>query len=134
MKQESHKPYNKKLLVEIEVEVTHRDESSIMHISDPNDRPWRSIVRHSNGSVQWEWHKTRQQAIDWCDKFTNFKPLESSQSKKKSLSYEVAKSDLQFCSPWAVYPKGGKSSICYCTDEIRAKLIADAVTAYVNPH
>jgi len=42
----------------------------------------------------------------------------------------VGKPDLQFECKWAVYPKGGESSICYCTDKKRAELVAKALKAF----
>lgn len=42
--------------------------------------------------------------------------------------FEAARSDLQFSCSWAVFPEGGGSSICYCTDEARATLVAKALT------
>ena len=44
--------------------------------------------------------------------------------------FEVAKPDLQFKCDWAVYQKNGQGSICYCTDEARANLVAAALNAY----
>ena len=46
------------------------------------------------------------------------------------VKYEVAKHDLQFQCDHAVYRDGEDSSICYCTDEKRAELIAKALEAY----
>ena len=45
----------------------------------------------------------------------------------KDNAFEVGKHDLQFKCEWAVYKKGGDSSICYCTSEERAQIIADAL-------
>ena len=43
---------------------------------------------------------------------------------------EFTKSMLNFHCEWAVYPKGGDSSICYCTDKFRASMIATALTSW----
>jgi len=42
-------------------------------------------------------------------------------------SFEVGKHDLQFKCEWAVYKKGGESSVCYCTSKEIAQIIADAL-------
>jgi len=55
--------------------------------------------------------------------------------RKGPMKYEAAKRDLQFHCEWAVYPVGGESSICYCTDKIRAEFIAKALEAFTeSPH
>ena len=51
------------------------------------------------------------------------KPIEGG----AKLEYEVAKHDLQFRCEWAVYVKGGQSSICYCADKSRAELVVKAL-------
>ena len=61
--------YERKWLVPIEVWVTHRSNMGIKHISESSSTPWRAAVRHSNGLMEWQWHKTKKEAIDWCEKF-----------------------------------------------------------------
>ena len=68
--------YNKRLVVEIEVWVSHRSESNIMHISDPSDKEWRACVRHSDGKMEWEWCKTFDDAVAWCERYSPNAPAD----------------------------------------------------------
>lgn len=74
-----NKTYQKTLRVEIEVWVTHRDEAfgGVPPVSDVI-KEWKSSVRHSNGTLEWQWHDTFEQAVDWCEKFA--KPLDKTSS------------------------------------------------------
>ena len=49
---------------------------------------------------------------------------------KKENKFEIGKIGLLFNCSYCVYPKGKRSSICYCTDKVRASLIAKALNAY----
>ena len=51
--------------------------------------------------------------------------------KKKQL-YRPGKPQLRFTCDWAVYPEGGNTSLCYCTDIKRARLISIALNRFVN--
>lgn len=51
-------------------------------------------------------------------------------NRRKDYSYEVDKITLEYKCHFAVYPKGGGSSICYCTDKERAAFIVAALEAY----
>lgn len=79
------KSYQRKMAVTIDVWVTHRDDMGLRRDSDPDGKPWRSTVRHSNGTMEWQWHDTREQAIGWCESFagnaptTDPEPLEDRQ-------------------------------------------------------
>ena len=53
-------------------------------------------------------------------------------SKKKFTAYEVGKPVLQFSCRFAVYPANQDQSICYCTDETRAEMVAEALTMFVE--
>ncbi len=46
--------------------------------------------------------------------------------------YEVAPITLQFEVTHGVYPVNGGGSVCYCTDERRAEMIARAVELYLS--
>lgn len=61
--------YHKRLVVEIEVWVSHRSESSIMHISDLPQKDWRACVRHSDGKMEWQWCETFDEAVAWCERY-----------------------------------------------------------------
>lgn len=63
--------YEKKFNVTIEVWVTHRSEMGIKHISDPENKEWKASVRHSNKSMEWQWCKTFEEAVAWCESFKN---------------------------------------------------------------
>lgn len=52
--------------------------------------------------------------------------------KVKSVKFVAAKHDLQFKCEWAVYPAKGESSVCYCTSEERAEIVAKAMTMFWN--
>ena len=45
-------------------------------------------------------------------------------------AFEAAPSGVQFDCTHAVYPCGGQSSICYTTDERRARLVAEALNDF----
>ena len=51
-------------------------------------------------------------------------------SLPKEKPFEPEKSILNFHCDWAVYPKGGQASICYCTNQERAEMIATALTSW----
>jgi hypothetical protein len=53
-------------------------------------------------------------------------------SKKKYTAYEVGKPVLQFSCRFAVYPANQDQSICYCTDQARAEMVAEALTRFVE--
>lgn len=49
---------------------------------------------------------------------------------KKDNQFEIGEPGILFQCPYAIYPKGKESSICYCTDKARALLIVKALNAY----
>jgi hypothetical protein len=63
--------YNKKLQVEIEVWVTPRDEAfgGNPPIASEHYGEWKASVRHSNGEMGWQWCKTFEEAVAWCERF-----------------------------------------------------------------
>ena len=62
------KKYKKKALVKVELWVSHR--AAVLGPSTIyGDRDWRSAVRYSNGHMEWQWHKTYEEAVDWCESF-----------------------------------------------------------------
>lgn len=52
--------------------------------------------------------------------------------KRKYTTYEVGKPALQFSCRFAVYPANQDQSVCYCTDEARAEMVAEALTMFVE--
>lgn len=58
--------------------------------------------------------------------------MKKSKPKGKYRCYEVGKPGLQFECRFAVYPRKMESSICYCTDEVRATLIVRALNMYIK--
>jgi len=42
--------------------------------------------------------------------------------------FEASEVYMNFRCDWGVYPKGSNSSICYCTDKLRATMVATALT------
>lgn len=71
--------YHKILKVEIEVWVTSREEA-FGGVPPPADSPyygeWKASVCHSNGAMEWQWCKTFEEAVAWCEMFA--KPLDKS--------------------------------------------------------
>ncbi len=68
--------YRKKALVEIEVWVSSRKElekvfGPLAHEIDINEKkyPWRGSILHSNGSMEWQWCKSFDEAVQWCESF-----------------------------------------------------------------
>lgn len=55
--------------VQIEVWVSRRDDSFVKHFADPDDKPFRANVRHSNGVLEWQWCDTFEEAVEWCRRF-----------------------------------------------------------------
>jgi hypothetical protein len=58
--------------------------------------------------------------------------MKKSKPKRKYKSYEVGKPGLQFECKFAVFPRKMGCSVCYCTDVVRATMIAKALTMYVE--
>ena len=52
--------------------------------------------------------------------------------KKKFAGYVAEKIGLQFSCKFGVYPENKGRSICYCTDDIRAELVVNALNMYVE--
>lgn len=52
--------------------------------------------------------------------------------KAKKPSYDIVKQPCVFTCHYAIYLHGCPSSLCYVTDEIRADLVASALTHFVN--
>jgi len=50
----------------------------------------------------------------------------------KKYKYAPAKHLLQFQCPWAVYPIGGTSSLCYATNKFYARLISLSLNRFMN--
>jgi len=60
--------YNRKLIVEIEVWVTHRSEiAPWSFMPETKNKEWRASVKHSNESIEWQWCKTYDEAVEWCE-------------------------------------------------------------------
>lgn len=55
------------IAVKVEAWVTRRDECSVKHFAEPEDRPWKASVRHMRGFMEWEWCATFEEAVAWCE-------------------------------------------------------------------
>lgn len=71
----SAKGYSKKLRIEVELWVTHVSDTP--GIADfrkstgaaESGYDWRAAACYPNGHMVWEWFKTENDAIAWCDNF-----------------------------------------------------------------
>ena len=50
--------------------------------------------------------------------------------KQELPEFVIDEAPLQFQCSFGVFPKGDYASICYCTDEARAKLVCEALNFY----
>ncbi len=62
------KEYEERFAVDCEAFIIHRDNLSVIAISDPHGLPWRACVK-VGGFMHWQWCKTLHEAKAWIGKW-----------------------------------------------------------------